>query len=359
MDFTSRLLQWYQFNQREFPWRNSGDPYKIWLSEIILQQTRVVQGMVYYYRFLDKFPTIQHLANSSEDQVLSLWQGLGYYSRARNLHATAKEIVFEHNGNFPTRVDELLKLKGIGPYTAAAIASMAFDSPVAAVDGNVLRVISRFYAIEEPVDNPLIHKEIKRSAQLLLDESNPGEFNQALMDFGAMVCKPSRPLCNDCPFFIDCLARIKNKQEQIPRKKGKIKVKKRFFHFLYLFHRENNEYLFFIEKREKEDIWKNLFQLPLVETNSNIINNEILIQHPLMEKLFKDRHDICIQEDIAFFTHKLTHQHIQAFFYSIPVSQNYSDNFAEGYTMVSFDKFTGMGKPVLISKYLDKKMQNR
>ncbi|MBW6479545.1 MAG: A/G-specific adenine glycosylase [Bacteroidales bacterium] len=353
MSFTSRLLKWYSENKRDLPWRESADPYKIWLSEIILQQTRIVQGLGYYHRFLDKYPDIQALANASEDDVLSVWQGLGYYSRARNLHHTAKEIVKQYNGKFPEDYKDLLKLKGIGPYTAAAIASIAFNLPHATVDGNVTRVLARYFGITDPVNETHIKNQINSAANELMDLQRPGMFNQAMMDLGATICKPGKPLCNFCPVNKDCIARISGIEESIPVKTSKIVQRERFFHFFLLHTQANHERMFLIEKREQNDIWKNLHQLPLIETPDNDLAENLLIQHPVLSLLIRDNIPVTPGGYVRHFEHILTHQRLQAFFYNIHLPSEYYPNFDGTYKWVTFDEFSKLGKPVLISKYME------
>lgn len=354
MNFTSRLLQWYNKNQRELPWRDTKDPYKIWLSEIILQQTRIAQGIQYYYRFVEKFPNVESLAAATEDEVLSLWQGLGYYSRARNLHETAKTIVSNHNGRFPETYNELLALKGIGPYTAAAIASIAFGKNFATVDGNVSRVIARYFLIIEPIDDNNTQKQIKKIAADLIDPENPGMFNQAMMDLGATVCKPGKPLCNICPINEDCEARMKGIENELPLKKNKVKIKERFFHFLFICREGNNKKEFFVEKRQDNDIWKNLYQLPLIETSGVFLSDEGFKEHPLILSLQANGFDLWPGGKSYRFEHLLTHQRIYAFFHVIPLPADDISGTDDTFQWVDFETFSEMGKPVLINKFFRK-----
>jgi A/G-specific adenine glycosylase len=221
--FSYQILSWYRANPRELPWRGTADPYKIWLSEIILQQTRIAQGTPYYLKFVAAFPTVQDLATASEEEVLRLWQGLGYYSRARNLHACAKSIWFEHGGKFPDTYQKLLLLKGVGSYTASAISSFAFGEAKAVVDGNVFRVLARFFGISTDIASPKAKKEFEGLANQLIPHQNPGEYNQAIMDLGATVCKPRQPICGACPFQQKCMAFGMGQVEQFPVKSKKIK----------------------------------------------------------------------------------------------------------------------------------------
>ena len=237
MSISEILINWYHLHKRDLPWRNSESAYHIWLAEIIFQQTRINQGIDYYNKFVSSYPRIQDLAAASLDEVLKLWQGLGYYTRARNMHATAQTIVNEYGGTFPEKSSELLKFKGIGPYTAAAIASMAFNEPVALLDGNVYRVISRLFAISEPVDSAAGKSQFEKIAGRLLDRANPGIHNQALMEFGALVCLPRNPHCSDCVLAGICKANIRGIVESLPLKKGKIRNRDRYFNYLFIHYR--------------------------------------------------------------------------------------------------------------------------
>lgn len=251
------------------PWKGEKDPYLIWLSEIILQQTRVEQGLEYFLNFKKKYPAVKHLAEAPADEVMRLWQGLGYYSRARNLHETAKNIHTNYGGQFPASFDELKKLKGIGEYTAAAIASFAFGIPKAVVDGNVIRVLARVFGVSIPFDTTAGKKLFATLAQELLDKENPGEFNQAIMDFGATVCVPQNPDCKACPFKKSCSAFTQGLIDELPVRLNKTKIKERYFSYLLI----KNESEIFIEKRTGNDIWKTLYQLPMFETDKPVNKN--------------------------------------------------------------------------------------
>jgi A/G-specific adenine glycosylase len=358
MDFTSRLLIWYQKNKRELPWRTNRDPYKIWLSEIILQQTRVIQGTKYYDRFLENFPDIFKLAEASEDQVLAIWQGLGYYSRARNLHFTAKYIVENFNGQFPGSNEDLLKLKGIGKYTAAAISSIAFGIKVPAIDGNVNRVISRFFGLEKPIDEPATQNQITQVVLELMDNSDPGIFNQALMDFGSLVCKPTNPICDLCPFFHDCIARIEEKQELIPVKRKKVASRVRHFHFLFIYYKGENGLNIFVEKRTGKDIWKNLYQIPLIEKDGEDITPGELYGHELFTEAELIAKNVKVSLNVMKISHKLTHQNIKAYFHSLLLDKDISENFVRRFKWVALDHFENIGKPVLLSKFRNTYVKN-
>jgi A/G-specific adenine glycosylase len=259
---TTQLIEWYKINRRNLPWRNIHDPYKIWVSEIILQQTRVIQGLEYYNRFIRRFPDVKSLAEADEQEVLKYWQGLGYYSRARNLHFAAKTIVNEYKGEFPKDYNKVLKLKGIGEYTAAAITSFAWNMPYPVVDGNVFRFLSRLFAIDEPIDTGKGKKYFTELTGELMDKSQAGLFNQAIMEFGALQCIPASPDCSVCPFEANCLARANQLISQYPVKLNKTKTKDLY---LYYFHIHDSECLY-INRRSEKGIWQNLFEFPLIES---------------------------------------------------------------------------------------------
>lgn len=303
-DFSKILLKWHEdIIERDMPWVGEKNPYFIWLSEIILQQTRVEQGRAYYNRFVEKYPTIQQLADAHEDEVLRLWQGLGYYSRARNLHETAKHIVYELSGHFPNHYDALLKLKGVGAYTAAAIASFAYGEPVAVVDGNVIRVLARIFGIEYAFDTNEGKKYFQSKAQTLIDAKSIAKYNQAIMDFGAMVCKPSQPLCLECPFAKVCFAKEKNLIGELPVKSKKLIKKNRFLIFFV----EVIKGKVSIQKRGEKDIWKGLYQFPHAELTAGefgAFKEEKKIAHKNVQgKILGEMQ-----------TQVLTHQKIHAYF---------------------------------------------
>ncbi len=269
-DFTRLLLKWNRHkNDRSMPWKGESDPYKIWLSEIILQQTRVEQGLVYYQKFVTKYPDIHKLAKASEGQVFKLWEGLGYYSRCRNLLSTARFISKERKGIFPQTFEELKSLNGVGPYTASAIASFAFNKPHAVLDGNVFRVLARFFGITASVDTAEGKKLFSAMADSVLDKKNPGVYNQAIMDFGAVVCKPALPLCNRCGFKKQCFAFQNEKIDELPLKKKKGLIKLRYFNYLVIEFKKKTA----IVHRTKKDIWQGLFEFPMIETKKEITSN--------------------------------------------------------------------------------------
>ena len=312
MNFSNTLIYWYLQNNRELPWRKSKNPYFVWLSEIMLQQTRVAQGMAYYLKFTDTFPTVFDLANADESTVLKMWQGLGYYSRARNLHFTAKHIANDLNGVFPSTYKELIKLKGIGDYTASAIASICFNEPNAVVDGNVYRVLSRYFGIKTAINSSAGIKEFKVLAQTLLDTSQSGTYNQAIMDFGALHCKPQNPLCEICPFADSCVAFEKGLIKELPVKEKKIKVRNRYFNFMVIKTADEKTIL---SERKGKGIWQGLYQFPLLESDT-IIDKEELITSEEFIKLFPDETTISLfnKKEIV---HKLSHQHLNTQFWIV------------------------------------------
>lgn len=299
-----QIYHWYSQNKRDLPWRKSTDPYKIWISEIILQQTRVAQGTDYYLRFIEKFPTIGDLATASEDDVLKLWQGLGYYTRARNLHATAKRIVADFDGKFPPDYKTILSLKGIGTYTAAAIGSIAFDLPHPAIDGNIYRVLSRYFGVTTPIDTTLGKKEFQGIAEALMPSQNTGFHNQALMEFGALQCTPKSPDCPNCPLLETCFAAQNNKVDQLPVKSKKTKQRTRYFIYFLI---EDGDFIY-LEKRTDNDIWKNLYQLPLIESDEKLSDQQILA---LNAPFLKNRKSV-LKSFSAQKKHILSHQIIFA-----------------------------------------------
>jgi len=306
------LIGWYNENKRDLPWRDTSEPYKIWISEIILQQTRVNQGMSYYLRFIDRFPTINELAEAHEDEVLKYWQGLGYYTRARNLHKAAKQIVLDFAGVFPTKHSDVLKLAGIGEYTAAAICSFAYNQLYAVVDGNVYRVISRFFGIETPIDTNPGKKEFALLAQSLLSKSEPANYNQAIMEFGALQCVPSSPDCTICPLQMSCQAFEKNLVAQLPVKTQKTKVKNRYFNYLFIQYQGNT----FLQKRTAKDVWQNLFEFPLIETN-HLLSLSELVENEEFKSIFKEKTELSILKKSNSMKHILSHRVIYAQFFTI------------------------------------------
>lgn len=342
--FSQQLLKWYNQNQRILPWRETKNPYHIWLSEIILQQTRVDQGLPYYLRFINSYPNIQALANAPEDDVLKLWQGLGYYSRARNLHATAKYIITQHEGIFPSEYKEILKLKGVGKYTAAAIASFAYDQPYATVDGNVYRVISRIFGIQEYIDTSKGQKIFEEIASELLDKDNAATYNQSIMDFGATQCTPKAPKCSDCPFSDTCYAYDNNQIDKLPRKQGKVKTRNRHFNYLDI---RTNGYTY-LKKRDGNDIWKGLYEFPLIETDDNVSIEELITDNAV-SKIIAKLEDINIVKEYSC-KHVLSHQIIHASFYQIETNSFTSEEFIK----IKEEELTDYAIPKMIDNYLNK-----
>jgi len=309
------LIKWYEVNKRDLPWRNIDNPYKIWISEIILQQTRVNQGISYYLRFIERFPTVEQLAEANEDEVLKYWQGLGYYSRARNLHKAANQVISYHSGIFPTSHADILKLAGIGDYTAAAICSFAYNQPYAVVDGNVYRVLSRVFGIETPIDSTTGKKEFAQLAQGLLPQDEPGTHNQAIMEFGALQCLPSSPDCINCPLNALCKANELNLVSQLPIKSKKTKVTRRFFNYLFI---ENNNSTY-LQKRTAKDVWQNLYEFPLIETD-HLLDSAELIRNENFKSLLSGIQDIEIIKTTNPMKHVLSHRVIFVQFISIRIS---------------------------------------
>jgi A/G-specific adenine glycosylase len=313
---SSKLIEWYKVNKRILPWRDLSDPYKIWISEIILQQTRVVQGLEYYNRFIRRFPDVKSLAEAEEQEVLKYWQGLGYYSRARNLHFAAKTIVNEHQGVFPEDYDVLLKLKGIGDYTAAAIVSFSWNTPRPVVDGNVFRFLSRLFAIDEPIDTGKGKKYFTELTGELMDKSQAGLFNQAIMEFGALQCIPVSPDCTVCPFESGCLAYAGHSISRYPVKQNKTKTKDLY---LYYFHIHDSDYLYIKERNEK-GIWQNLFEFPLIESDISLDFVQ-LSQMPQFKEWFREEWNYDFRVVIEKRKHVLSHRILYASFYEVYIEK--------------------------------------
>ena len=343
--FKEAIYQWYGEYQRDLPWRSTSDPYLIWISEIILQQTRISQGLPYYYRFVERYPDVHVLAESPPDELMKMWEGLGYYTRARNLHIAAKTIVSEMNGQFPREYDAIRKLRGIGEYTASAVASIAFGLPYAVVDGNVFRLLCRYFGIEEPVDSASGKKIVRDKAFELLDRNNPGFHNQAVMEFGALCCIPKNPFCSQCPLSSRCIALHHNMVNLLPVKTRKVKRRTRYFTYFLI---ENDHHLI-LEKRNGNDIWKNLYQFPLVETQQPLTDQEI-VTHPFLAELASHGQTV-VMEITPPYRHELTHQQIIARF--IRVSQQ---KLMQKETWVEINKkeIAKFAYPVLIRDFLIK-----
>jgi A/G-specific adenine glycosylase len=341
MKFSNTLVYWYLQNNRDLPWRKTKNPYFIWLSEIMLQQTRVAQGLSYYQKFTTTFPTVFDLAKADESTVLKMWQGLGYYSRARNLHFSAKQIATELNGVFPSTYQEIIKLKGIGDYTASAIASICFEEPTAVVDGNVYRVLSRYFGLKTPTNSTAGIKEFKALAQTLIDTSQPGTYNQALMDFGALHCKPQNPLCDSCPFSDSCVALEKKLTKELPVKEKKIKVRKRYFNFLVI---KTADHKTFLTERKGKGIWQGLYQFPLIE-RMETINQKEIVSSEEFNTLFPDETTISLfnKKEIV---HKLSHQHLYTHFWIVETK-------TLGNANVLWKNIQDFPVPVLIANFLE------
>ncbi len=348
MDFSARLLSWYEQNSRSLPWRESNDPYQIWISEVILQQTRIEQGKSYFYRFMEAFPDVNILAAASEDHVMRLWQGLGYYSRARHLHQSARYIVDHHRGRFPQTSAAWLKLKGVGHYTAAAIASIAFNEAVPALDGNALRILARLFAVNESIDSAKGKSVLYELALMVLPEDRPGDFNQAMMDFGSVVCKPVSPQCKACIFQSDCEALRKNAVQDYPVRKTKKPVKTRFFNYFFLYRQEAGEEMaFFVKRRTGNDIWRHMYEFPLLETAIETTTHE-LADHQAVKQLLNNNNTF---NSVHRIKHRLTHQLIVARFFPVRLSRDEQDRLIGTYRCVNREAFEGMAKPRLIERF--------
>lgn len=337
MDFSNSLINWYLQNKRDLPWRKTQNPYHIWLSEIILQQTRVAQGLPYYLAFVDAFPTVHDLANAHEEQVLKLWQGLGYYSRARNLHATAQYISRDLNGIFPDNYKDLLQLKGVGEYTAAAIASISFDEDVAVVDGNVFRVLARYFGVKSDIAQSKTKKEFQELADSLLPKGKAALFNQAIMEFGATQCSPKSPDCLVCPLNSSCFALQKKKVDELPLKSKKLKVKNRYFNYIVVSDSEGD---FLVEKRTAKGIWHNLYEFPLLETET-----EISIEEAQEQILQQYEHATVTFLEQASVIHKLSHQHLNIRFFQVELN-------AKHVKAIPFDGLLKLPFPIVLHNFI-------
>jgi A/G-specific adenine glycosylase len=346
LHFRKILLLWYDSHKRDLPWRDAITPYNVWISEIILQQTRINQGIHYYNRFIEKYPDVLSLASASEEDVLKMWQGLGYYSRARNLHFASKQILIEYKGVFPTHFQEIKKLKGVGEYTAAAIASIVFNEPVAAIDGNVYRVLSRIFAVDVLANSTSGKNYFKNLAAELIDPEFPGDFNQALMEFGALQCTPANPDCTVCPFQGNCLAFRNDKIKCYPVKKVKTQIRHRYFNYFVI---EQGESILF-KKRVEQDIWKNLYDFPLIETDQPF-TSEKLNRSDSLKQIFQTEKItfIHVSDEIS---HLLSHQRIHARFYH--VLPNSVKIFPSHYRLINKKDIFGIPVPKIIEKYLFK-----
>ncbi|QHS54895.1 A/G-specific adenine glycosylase [Mucilaginibacter sp. 14171R-50] len=337
MDISAQLIAWYNDNKRDLPWRKTTDAYVIWLSEIILQQTRVEQGLPYFYRFVEKYPTVTAFAAAHEDEILKLWQGLGYYSRGRNMLKTAQLVQQQHNGVFPVTYNELIRLKGIGEYTAAAISSFSSNEARAVVDGNVYRVLARYFGIDEPINSPKGKKRFQQIADDVLDEARPGLHNQAMMEFGAMLCKPRNPACGVCPVRLGCVAFKTNATVYLPVKLKTVKVRKRYFNYLLI--TDGNVIL--MNKRDESDIWANMYDLPLIET-AGLLEPVELLRLP-QAKVFGD--NIILKDNSAIIKHVLTHQQL---FIRFLVLEKFPDKMEKGWFYTDVDNIKNLALPKAI-----------
>lgn len=350
--FGAWLINWYQTNKRMLPWRNTNDPYKIWLSEIILQQTRVAQGLPYYQRFVKQYPTVQDLAGAQEEQVLRLWQGLGYYTRARNLHACARMIAQQFNGSFPNNYDDLLRLKGVGRYTAAAIASIAFQEAVPVVDGNVYRVLARVFGIKEDITSTKGQRIFYALAQSLVPKNHAGLYNQAIMEFGAIQCKPTKPLCSSCIFKAYCVAWHTGEQQVLPIKNSRPKILKRFFHYFVVQH--NGQ--LYMRLRRRPDIWQGLYDFYLVEDNQPREVDQLVDELVTLMR----SHQLVINKNPRLYEHILTHRKLYVYFFEVQATTQFIQA-ARHILQKSHSKafmpeaIKDLPKPTLINNFLKEK----
>jgi A/G-specific adenine glycosylase len=338
IDFHRLIIEWYRLNARSLPWRETKNPYFIWLSEVILQQTRVEQGLSYYLKFIKNYPTVVDLAKASEEDVLNDWQGLGYYSRARNLHLSAKMIVNKFKGDFPSEYKEVLSLKGVGEYAAAAITSFAYDLPYAVLDGNVFRVLSRVFDIDDPIDSSIGKKIFRELSQSLLPKNNSAEYNQAIMEFGAIQCKPKNPDCQTCVLNNNCLSYSKGVIDQRPVKSKKVKTRDRYFNYLILRNKESC----FLRKRVEKDIWQHLYEFPMIET-------EFQEDFNTLKSMIEDVYGCIPLSSISVKKHVLSHQHIYANFFLF--EDDYFDDKNE-FEKVAMEDIQNFPLPRLIDRFL-------
>jgi A/G-specific adenine glycosylase len=347
MNISDILTTWYQENKRDLPWRKVNDPYLIWISEIILQQTRIAQGMDYYLHFVERFPDIGSLAEASEDEVLRYWQGLGYYSRARNLHEAARTLAKQFGGKFPTEYEAIRSLKGVGHYTAAAITSLAWNLPYPVVDGNVFRVLSRLFALDTPIDTGKGKKFYTELAASIMPESGAGLHNQAIMEFGALQCVPQNPDCRHCPLQARCLGYAAGTPQAYPVKQHKTKTRNRYFHYLYIIYKDKT----WLNRRSGKDIWKGLYEFPLIETASPADFAD-LQRTEAFRHLLSDAGELQISLDISNLKHVLTHQTLYASFYKVEINKPVASLLQ--YIETPIDSLDRYAVPRLIQLYLEK-----
>lgn len=345
--FTKQLLLWNEkHNTRQMPWKGEKDPYRIWLSEIILQQTRVEQGLEYYNRFIKTFPTITDLAKAPETKIFKLWEGLGYYTRCKNLIATAKFISADRKGKFPDKYEDILALKGVGPYTAAAIGSFAFNIPRAVVDGNVFRVLARYFGISTPIDSINGKKMFSLLAEELLDNKIPGIYNQAIMDFGAVICKPASPLCSKCLLKKHCCAFIENKVNLLPVKEKSIVKKTRWFYYLIAEYKGKQ----YVKMRGAKDIWENLYEFILIEEAGAAVADKLLLSKKVQRLLGQNKVEVIAVSGI--YKQQLTHQTICGQFIYIKLSKPVNE---PGLELVDKNQINHLPFPKFINQYLQDK----
>jgi A/G-specific adenine glycosylase len=345
MKFSNTLVKWYLQKKRDLPWRKTTDPYPIWLSEIMLQQTRVAQGTPYFLSFMTAFPTVFDLANANEEQVLKLWQGLGYYSRARNLHKTAQTVAYEMGGVFPDNYNELLKLKGIGEYTAAAIASFSYNECVPVVDGNVFRVLSRYFDVETDIAQASAKKEYAALAFELMPKDNPAQFNQAIMEFGALQCVPKSPNCSVCVFNNSCAALQKKKVDQLPVKSKKTKVRNRYFNYIVA---EDNLGYTIVQKRTAKGIWHNLYEFPLIETEK--VEDFDIVAQQIQQHFFQDNEILSLLEyNVESIIHKLSHQHLHIKFWKVRLKETIENG-------IDLETAKTFPFPIVIHNFMEKEL---
>jgi A/G-specific adenine glycosylase len=347
--FSDKIAKWYLENRRPLPWRDTKDPYRVWLSEVILQQTRVAQGLPYYQMFTDSYPTVVDLASSSEQQVLRLWQGLGYYTRARNLYKCAQAVVHTHHGKFPATFKELLSLPGIGDYTAAAIASFCFDEPVAVLDGNVFRILARIFGIDTPINSPAGKKVFSQLANELISKKQPALHNQAVMEFGAIFCTPANPRCEDCPFKSSCVAFNRELVTELPVKIAARKSRKRYFFYLVV--EKNNALL--MKRRSSKDIWQGLFDFVLIEKNRPV-KAQTLFDDKEYKKWFQKADTFTVSKK---YIHILTHQTIHCQFIHLKAKRSFN-LLQDDLAFYSHHEIARLPKPALITRFLTEQKEH-
>lgn len=345
MEFSSLLIEWYLENGRDLPWRNTSNPYHIWVSEVILQQTRVAQGMDYYLRFIGELPTVRDLAEADEDRVLKLWQGLGYYTRARNLQRGAKWVMERHKGQLPHLYNELLQVPGLGPYSAGAIASFAFNAEVPAIDGNVYRIISRIFGVFDSPHTSKGKRVFTQIVQELIPSGKAATFNQALLDFGALQCVPQSPSCSSCPFNAICYAYRNNMVASLPVKASKLNVINRYFNFIVI----ESKGFTYMSKRSAKDIWHSLYEFPLIETETEL-TTEQLIGLPQWSKLV-GKQGFYIRHISPQITHKLSHRTLKVRFVIVAI-HNTNAFLSRNYTRYRIDELEALSVPVVIEKFM-------